>query len=209
MADTTFQQQLTRMRDNLDGLGYAMGPRGLFGVGNEQNTFDAAALGGGSLTPDISMRRVGVLDNYTKAAIYQFQRDQGIAATGQLGTDLVARVELAVRNVQNNLKIVLAKSDADLLSGYYGLKTFQYMKEYQKTKGLPVTGIATPAVQKFLADEARKLVGGGSSPASPGQPPMPTDAQARLAKLSELKGQYDRGTIAKDGLIEEFRRLVP
>jgi hypothetical protein len=207
MADTTFEQ-MTRMRDNLDGLGYAMGPRGLFGIGNEQNTFDPVALGGGAVDSTISMRRIKVLDAYTKASIYQFQRDQGLAATGQIGADLIAKVELSVRNVQNNLKIVLAKNDTDLLSGYFGLKTFTYVKEYQKLRGFPITGIAIPAVQKALSDEARKLVGGSPAPGG-SQPPMPNDPQGRLTKLSDLKGLYDRGSISKDGLIEEFRRLVP
>jgi hypothetical protein len=205
MPDITFDQ-ITRMRDNLDGLGYAMGPRGLFGIGNEANALDSAALGG--LTDaSISMRRVSVLDAYTKASIYQFQRDQGLAATGQIGGDLIAKVELSVRNVQNNLKIVLGKPEIEV-TGYYGGKTFKAVKDYQTLRGFPITGIAIPAVQKALSDEARKLVSGAPAPAG-SQPPMPTDVQGRLTKLSDLKGLYDRGSISKDGLIEEFRRLVP
>jgi Putative peptidoglycan binding domain len=204
VMEITFEQ-LTRLRDNLDGLGYAMGPRGLFGIGNEQNAFDPVALGGGTITSNNSLRSLAVFDAYTSAAIFQFQRDSGMAATGQFGPDLQARIERTVRNLQNNLKLVLKKTDADLLSGYYGLKTFQYMKEYQRLRNLPVTGIATAALQKQLNDDARS--------ASPGAPTVPTapttDNPAIVAKLSEIKGMYERGTLSKDGFIDEVRRIIP
>jgi peptidoglycan hydrolase-like protein with peptidoglycan-binding domain len=201
--EITFEQ-LTHLRDNLDGLGYAMGPRGLFGTGNEQNVFDAAALGGGNITASNSLRSLAVFDAYTSAAIFQFQRDSGMAATGQFGPDLQARVERTVRNLQNNLKLVLKKTDTDLLSGYYGLKTFQNMKEYQRLRNLPVTGIATAALQKQLNDDARQ-----ASPSAPAPPPTPTDSPAIVAKLSEIKGMYERGTLSKDGFIDEVRRIIP
>jgi peptidoglycan hydrolase-like protein with peptidoglycan-binding domain len=197
-------EQLTRLRDNLDGLGYSFGPRGLFGIGNEQSVFDKIALGGGNITPNNALRTIAVLDAYTRAAIYEFQRDQGIAATGNFGDDLKDRVERSVRTVQNNLKIALGKKDADLISGYYGLKTFQYVKEFQQAKGLPITGIANTAIQKILNEEARKLVG-----QPPTDNPTGSDAQARLRKMSELKDQLDQSKISKEGFIEEIRRLIP
>jgi peptidoglycan hydrolase-like protein with peptidoglycan-binding domain len=203
--EITFEQ-LTRLRDNLDGLGYAMGPRGLFGIGNEQNAFDPVALGGGSITSNNSLRSLAVFDAYTSAAIFQFQRDSGLAATGQFGPDLQARIERTVRNLQNNLKLVLKKTDADLLSGYYGLKTFQYMKEYQRSRNLPVTGIATAALQKQLNDDARSASPGAPVPTAP---TTPTDSQAIVAKLSEVKGMFERGTLSKDGFVDEVRRIIP
>jgi peptidoglycan hydrolase-like protein with peptidoglycan-binding domain len=203
--EITFEQ-LTHMRDNLDGLGYAMGPRGLFGTGNEAGAFDPTALGGGSITANSSLRSLAVFDAYTSAAIFQFQRDSGMAATGQFGPDLQARVERTVRNLQNNLKLVLKKTDTDLLSGYYGLKTFQYMKEYQRLRNLPVTGIATAALQKQLNDDARQVSPGAPAPTAP---PTPSDGQAIVARLSEVKGMFERGTLSKDGFIDEVRRIIP
>jgi peptidoglycan hydrolase-like protein with peptidoglycan-binding domain len=196
-------EQLTRLRDNLDGLGYSFGPRGLFGIGNEQSVFDKAALGGGNITANNSLRSIGVVDAYTRAAIYQFQRDQGMAATGNYGDDLRDRLELTVRTVQNNLKIILSKNDTDLITGYYGLKTFQYIKQYQQTKGLAVTGIAIAAIQKLLNEDARKLLG------KPPTDSSSNDAQARLKKMSDLKDLLDRNSISRDGFLEEIKKLIP
>jgi peptidoglycan hydrolase-like protein with peptidoglycan-binding domain len=194
-------EQLTRLRDNLDGLGYSFGPRGLFGIGNEQSVFDKVALGGGNITPNNSLRSLAVLDAYSRAAIYEFQRNQGIAATGNYGDDLRDRLELTVRTVQNNLKIVLAKTDTDLISGYYGLKTFQYVKEYQQTKGLPITGIANGAIQKLLNEEARRLLGKPSTDSA-------IDAQARLNQITDVKARLDKNMISRDGFIDEISRLL-
>jgi peptidoglycan hydrolase-like protein with peptidoglycan-binding domain len=195
-------EQLTRLRDNLDGLGYSFGPRGLFGIGNEQEVFDSVAMGGGNITPNNSLRSLAVLDAYSRSAIYAFQRDQNIAATGNYGDDLRDRLELTVRTVQNNLKIILAKQDADLISGYYGLKTFQYMKDYQQSKGLPVTGLANTAVQRLLNEDARRLLGKPSKDAS-------TDAQSQLNRIIELKALLDKNTISPSGFIEAIRGLLP
>jgi peptidoglycan hydrolase-like protein with peptidoglycan-binding domain len=200
-------EQLTRVRDNLDGLGYSFGPRGLFGIGNEQNVFDLKALGGGSITPNNTLRSLPVFDAYSRAAIYQFQRDQGIVATGNYGDDLRDRLEKAVRILQNNLKIVFSRNDKDLVTGYYGLKTFQLVKEYQAQRGLPVTGIATAAVQKMLNDEARRLVGSPSP--SPTPNPGSSDLQSRMDKLAELKRLFQGGNISRDGFLDEAQRLIP
>jgi peptidoglycan hydrolase-like protein with peptidoglycan-binding domain len=199
-------EQLSRLRDNLDGLGYAFGPRGLFGIGNELNVFDRSAMGGGNVTPNNSLRSLPLLDAYSKAAIYQFQKDQGIAATGNYGDDLRDRLEKSVRIIQNNLKIIFARTDADLITGYYGLKTFQLVKEFQKRQGLPITGIATPAVQKMLNDEARKLVG---IPPAAAPTPIPADLQNRFSRLSDLKNMLLQGNIPKEQFIDEVTRLIP
>lgn len=201
--------QLTRLRDNLDGLGYPMGPRGLFGIGNEQNAFDATALGGGSITANNSMRSIKVLDAYTRSAIYQFQRDRQLTADGKFSADLLTQVDGIVRNLQNNLKLVLKKNDLPL-TGYYGIQTFQGVKEYQKAKGLPITGIATSAIQRQLNDEARKLAGkpttGGST-----TPPVvaPNDAVTKLAALSSIKRRYQNGDILTDDFVKEVIQAIP
>lgn len=194
--------QLNHLRDNLDGLGYAMGPRGLFGIGNEQNAFDAAALGGGSLTANNSMRSVTTLDAYTRAAIFQFQYDRKLPANGEFGQDLVDRVDMVVRNLQNNLKIVLKKSDFPL-TGYYGLETFQAVKDYQKLKGLPITGIAPAAIQRQLDNDARQAIG-SPIPQDPGEV-----AQAIVTKLMDTKSRYQNGLIITDDFVREVIQALP
>ncbi len=175
MTFTLTQDVLMHLRDNLDGLGYAMGPRGLFGVGNENGVFDAAAVG--STTSATNVRSSTTLDAYTRAALFQFQCDRLLPATGEIGQDIYDRVDAQVRDIQNNLKIVLlADSQTStsildemsssgsvpankkfVISGYYGNQTFRFVKEYQRIRRLPITGIATTAIARQLSDEARKL----------------------------------------------------
>ncbi len=180
MAFTLTQDILMHLRDNLDGLGYAMGPRGLFGIGNENGAFDAAAVG--STTSATTVRNSTTLDAYTRAAVFQFQCDRLLPATGEIGQNLYDNVDAQVRDVQNNLTIVLLadpKTNTSILgeidssssvpaakkfriSGYYGNQTFRLVKEYQRIRSLPITGIVTSAVARQLSSEARKLTGAGA-----------------------------------------------
>ncbi len=212
------------LRDNLDGLGYAMGPRGLFGVGNENGVFDATASG---LTDSkIPLRKSSAVDAYLKSAVFQFQRDRNLPATGEVGEDLYNRVDAMVKDLQNNLKIVLladngtnksivgemdgsAAVPADKkfrISGYYGNQTFRFVKEYQRLRRLPITGIATIAVARQLADEARKLT---KPPVTSTNPVATADATAQLAKLSQIKQRYQRGEILSDDFVREMVQNIP
>jgi peptidoglycan hydrolase-like protein with peptidoglycan-binding domain len=224
MPFTLNQESLTQMRDNLDGLGYAMGPRGLFGLGNENSVFDAAAVGNANSA--VPLRRSTTVDAYTRGAVFQFQRDRTVPATGEIGEDLFNRVNNMVKDLQNNLKIVLlAETGVDKaliaefdgstavptnqkfqISGYYGNQTFRGVKEYQRLRRLPITGIATIAVARQLADEARRL----TNPTP--KPPAPTpeaDAIARITKLSQVKQRYQRGEILSDDFVREMMQNIP
>lgn len=230
MAFTLTQDVLMHLRDNLDGLGYAMGPRGLFGVGNENGVFDAAAVG--STTSTTTVRNSTTLDAYTRAAVFQFQRDRILPATGEVGEDIYNKIDDQVRDVQNNLKIVLlADSQTSKsivgemdgsgsvpankkfrISGYYGNQTFRFVKEYQRVRRLPITGIVTTAIARQLKDEARKLTGAGSSSGSGGSgstTTSPSDAVARLQKLSQIKLRYQKGEILSDDFVREMIQTIP
>lgn len=225
MAFTLTQDVLMHLRDNLDGLGYAMGPRGLFGIGNENGVFDASAVGStSSATP---VRNSTTLDAYTRSAVLQFQRDRILPATGEVGEDIYNKIDDQVRDVQNNLKIVLladSQTSKSILgemdgsgsvpadkkfriSGYYGNQTFRLVKEYQRVRRLPITGIVTTAIARQLKDEARKLTGTGTS--GTGTPAVVSDAAARLQKLSQIKLRYQKGEILSDDFVREMIQTIP
>jgi peptidoglycan hydrolase-like protein with peptidoglycan-binding domain len=230
MTFTLTQDVLMHLRDNLDGLGYAMGPRGLFGIGNENGVFDAAAVG--STTSNTTVRNSTVLDAYTRAAVFQFQRDRLLPATGEIGQDIYDTIDAQVRDVQNNLKIVLlADSQASKsilgeldssssvpaaqkfpISGYYGNQTFRLVKEFQRIRRLPITGIVTTAIARQLKDEARKLTGAGSSSGSGASAPTTisqSDAVAILQTLSQIKLSYQKGDILSDDFVRRMIQTIP
>lgn len=162
---------LQDLRENLDGLGYYLGPRGLDGLGNSVNACDRDILG--AIDCDsTSLRVLPRLDDYTRAAILQYQLDNNMAATGNDGAELRSAIDKTVRILQNNLKIVL-KTDIEL-SGNYRRTTYNAVKTYQRSRKLPVTGIATVTVRRRLNDEAR----GTTSPT-----PTPTSELDELRKL--------------------------
>jgi peptidoglycan hydrolase-like protein with peptidoglycan-binding domain len=224
MPFTLNQDTLMHLRDNLDGLGYAMGPRGLFGLGNDSGVFDATAVGNSNSA--LPLRKSTAVDAYTRAAVFQFQRDRTLPANGEIGEDLYNRVDAMVKDLQNNLKIVLLSEsgvDKSLLaefdnstsvpadqkfriSGYYGNQTFRGIKEYQRLRRLPITGIATIAVARQLADEARRLT--NPNP----KPPVPTpetDAVTRITQLSQIKQRYQRGEILSDDFVRQVIQNIP
>lgn len=230
MAFTLTQDVLMHLRDNLDGLGYAMGPRGLFGIGNENGVFDAAAVG--STTSATTVRNSTTLDAYTRSAVFQFQRDRILPATGEVGQDIYNKIDDQVRDIQNNLKIVLladSQTNKNILgemdgsssvpadkkfriSGYYGNQTFRLVKEYQRIRRLPITGIVTTAIARQLKDEARKLTGADSSSGSGGSgstTTSPSDAVARLQKLTQIKLRYQKGDILSDDFVREMIQNIP
>ena len=224
MAFTLNQDALMHLRDNLDGLGYPMGPRGLFGLGNENSVFDGVAVG--SSNSALPLRKSTTVDAYTRAAVFQFQRDRMLPANGDIGGDLYNRVDSMVKDLQNNLKIVLlAENGVDRtilgeldnsnavpsdqkfrISGYYGNQTFRFVKEYQRMRKLPITGIATIAVARQISDEARRLT---SPTPKPTATPVITDAATQLAKLIQIKQRYQRGEILSDDFVRETMQNIP
>ena len=224
MPFTLNQDALMHLRDNLDGLGYPMGPRGLFGLGNDSSVFDVAAVGNSNSA--LPLRKSTTVDAYTRAAVFQFQRDRTLPANGDIGQDLYDRVDGMVKDLQNNLKIVLlAGSGVDRgivgeldnssavtadkkfrISGYYGNQTFRFVKEYQRLRKLPITGIATIAVARQISDEARRLT---NPTPKPTEVPATTDAATRLTKLSQVKQRYQRGEILSDDFVREMMQNIP
>jgi peptidoglycan hydrolase-like protein with peptidoglycan-binding domain len=159
--------------------------------------------------------------------VFQFQRDRILPATGEIGEDIYNKIDDQVRDVQNNLKIVLladSQTSKSILgemdgsgsvpadkkfriSGYYGNQTFRLVKEYQRVRRLPITGIVTTAIARQLKDEARKLTGTGTS--GTGTPPVASDAAAMLQKLSQIKLRYQKGEILSDDFVREMIQTIP
>jgi peptidoglycan hydrolase-like protein with peptidoglycan-binding domain len=173
---------LAELRDNLDGLGYYLGPRGAFGVGNRNESCDRSILGNIDCS-STALRDLSILDAYTQSAIFQFQLDNNLAATGRNGADLQAKLEEAVRIVQNNLKIVLNISLP--ITGKYLFQTIDAIKIFQRNRTLPVTGIASRPVRKQLDDDARRILG-----KPPSSTPFPTPTpSSELDSLRKLKAE--------------------
>jgi hypothetical protein len=201
---------LAELRDNLDGLGYSFGPRGVFGVGNKNQVCDKAVLGNIDCSTT-SVRDISSVDPYTRSAIYQFQVDNNLAATGNDGADLRAKVEEAVKIVQNNLKIVTGV--ALPITGKYLLQTIEAMKVFQRNRGLPVTGIATRPIRRILDNDARQIVGKPPTPTptpTPDQPGSELDALRKLkADLSSLKSLHQQRTLSDSAFIDAVYKLIP
>lgn len=190
---------LADLRENLDGLGYYLGPRGLDGLGNSVNACDRDILGAIDCNVT-SLRQLGNIEDYTRAAILQYQIDNNMAATGNDGQQLRSAIEKTVRILQDNLKTVL---NAQIeLTGNYRRTTYSAVKSYQRSRGLPITGIATITVRRRLNDEAR----GGSSTPSP--TPSPTSELDNLRKLRTDLITLKQSLQARQITDEEFIREV-
>lgn len=121
---------LSQFKEVLDGLGYNLGPDGLNG-----NNGDS-------------------LDAFTQAAIQELQAHYMLPLTGKLdlATDVLA--QKLVRSLQYHLNVVV---DAKLpVTEFYGPRTVQAIKMFQRTYGLPITGVAGAMVRQRLAEEAGK-----------------------------------------------------
>jgi Putative peptidoglycan binding domain len=207
---------LEQLKDNLDGLGYYMSPRGLYGLGNQNQSCDLTILGNVDCNTT-SLRAIGTLDAYTQAAIYQFQLDYQMAATGKNGPDLQAKLEEVVKILQNNLKIYLQSitSTAKVsITGYYAFETIASMKAYQKSKGLPPTGIATEVVRKQLNDDVQRLLGKSPTPTpkpTPTPTPAPTPAPSGdvKAQLASLKKLHQDRLLTDSSFIDAVYKLIP
>lgn len=206
---------LAQLRDNLDGLGYSMGPRGLYGVGDCNNACDNSILG--NIDPNaVCIQDFSTPDAYTQAAIYQFQVENQVVANGQNGPDLQDRLERAVRNFQNNLNIFLKSigSPTQLpVSGYYGPQTLEAAKIYQRNKRLPATGIATAPVRRLLDDDAKRILGKPPTPpvTPPPVTPPPTSPNTAtlISQLSALKKIHQDRNIKDEEFITAIYRLIP
>ena len=194
---------LQDLRENLDGLGYYLGPRGLDGLGNSVGSCDRDILG--AINCDVtSLRQLANIDDYTRAAILQYQMDNTMAATGNDGAQLRSAIEKTVRILQDNLKTVLKTSIE--LSGNYRRTTYETVKSYQHSRGVPITGIATVTLRKRINDEAR---GTTSTPSPSPSPSSELDTLRRLkGELITLKNSLQARQITDEEFIREvFIRL--
>jgi peptidoglycan hydrolase-like protein with peptidoglycan-binding domain len=121
---------LGQFKEVLDGLGFHLGPDGL--NGNNGN----------------------ILDVYTQSAIREFQYQYKLPLTGRLDPATEDKTEKIMRNLQYSLNLTV---DAQLPTNeFYGPRTLQAVKAFQRAYGLPITGIATLTVRQKVEQEARK-----------------------------------------------------
>ncbi|HTL90106.1 MAG TPA: peptidoglycan-binding domain-containing protein [Leptolyngbya sp.] len=195
---------LQDLRENLDGLGYYLSPRGLDGLGNSFSACDRDILG--TINCDTtSLRLLPNLDDYTRAAILQYQMDNTMAATGNDGLQLRDSIEKTVRILQDNLKTVLKISIA--LSGNYRRDTYEAVKSYQRRSHLPITGIATLTVRRRLNDEARGVI---STPSPTPTPPSELETLRKLkGDLITLKNSLQSRQLTDEEFIREVFVLLP
>lgn len=121
---------LSQFKEVLDGLGFHLGPDGL--NGNNGN----------------------ILDVYTQSAICEFQHQYHLPLTGRLDGMTHETAQKVMRNLQHSLNLTV---NAQLpINEFYGPRTLQAVKAFQKAVGLPMTGIATLTVRQKLDQEARR-----------------------------------------------------
>lgn len=125
---------ISQLKEVLDGLGYNLGPDGL--NGNHSNS----------------------LDVFTQAALQDLQTHHWLPVTGRLDSATDHLVQMLMRQLQYSLNLVV---DSKLpVNEFYGPRTVQAVKAFQRAFGLPITGIAGLAVRQRLEEErkARSIV---------------------------------------------------
>jgi len=121
---------LSQFKEVLDGLGFHLGPDGL--NGNNGN----------------------LLDVYTQSAIREFQYQYKLTTTGKLDTATDSKAQTVIRNLQHSLNLVV---NAQLpVNEFYGPRTLQAVKAFQRAYSLPITGIASLTLRQKLDQEARR-----------------------------------------------------
>lgn len=121
---------LSQFKEVLDGLGFHLGPDGL--NGNNGN----------------------ILDVYTQSAIREFQYQYKLPISGRLDSATDDKAQKIMRNLQYSLNLTV---DAQLpVNEYYDSLTLQAVKAFQKSYGLPPTGIAAHIVRQTIDQEVRK-----------------------------------------------------
>lgn len=195
---------LSDLRENLDGLGYYLGPRGLDGLGNNFNACDRDVLGNIDCS-STALRSLTYVETYTQAAIAQFQQDVSLTPNGQDGVELRATVEKTVKILQNNLKIVTGLSLP--ITGNYRRETYSIVKVYQRNRRFPVTGIAAISVRRQLDADARAI----QTP-SPNPTPSPSELESLRklrSDLSQVKDQLFRGALTQSEFNQRVYDLIP
>ncbi|MGG6294831.1 peptidoglycan-binding domain-containing protein [Leptolyngbya sp. AN02str] len=89
-----------------------------------------------------------------QAAIEAFQRDYGLALTGQPDAATQERARQLVRNLQHSLNLVMRAQIP--ISEFYGTGTRSAVVGFQQLYHLPPTGIACLQVRRALEQEAKR-----------------------------------------------------
>jgi peptidoglycan hydrolase-like protein with peptidoglycan-binding domain len=118
-------------------------------------------------------------DEETKKAINELQKGYKLPITGQADPKTQDFVATIVQILQGNLNAVLKPQPPLPRNQFYGDRTEQLIKEYQKKNQLTETGIADLRLRQRLDEEAKKVVFGETKPtptptATPTSQPSPT-----------------------------------
>ena len=89
-------------------------------------------------------------DQRTRQAIREFQRQQNLKVDGVAGSQTQSVAANIVRDLQNNLNVVMNVKPLLPTSQFYGTRTEAVVRQFQQKFGLPVTGIASLEVRNKL-----------------------------------------------------------
>ena len=107
----------------------------------------------------------------TQKAVRDFQQRYGIKPVDGVAGEATQKVAAeAMKNLQGSLNLVVKPSPPLPRSRFFTPQTAAAIKQFQKQAGLSETGIATLEVRSRLDQEARKALGGTSSPSSSPSP---------------------------------------
>ncbi|HLO85614.1 MAG TPA: peptidoglycan-binding domain-containing protein [Nostocaceae cyanobacterium] len=112
----------------------------------------------------VKVTNAPLTDEETKKAINELQKGYKLPITGQADPKTQDFVATIVQILQGNLNAVLKPQPPLPRNQFYGDRTEQLIKEYQKKNQLPETGIADLRLRQRLDEEAKKVVFGGSKP---------------------------------------------
>ncbi|MBE9208801.1 peptidoglycan-binding protein [Nostoc sp. LEGE 06077] len=122
----------------------------------------------------VKVSNTPLTDEETKKAIRDFQKGYKLSVDGIAGPktqDLAADI---VQILQANLNLVLKANPPLPRDQFFGPRTEQLIKEYQKKNQLQETGIANLALRQKLNADAKEIVGKPQSPSSPQPTVKPT-----------------------------------
>ena len=96
-------------------------------------------------------------DERTRQAIREFQRQYNLLVDGTAGSQTQDVAGDIVRNLQQNLNLVIRPEPRLPLNYFYGEQTKTAVRQFQKLFGLPVTGVASLEVRNKLDQAAKRI----------------------------------------------------
>ena len=108
-----------------------------------------------SLGYNVPLVDTPLTDDRTRQAIREFQRQQKLGVDGIAGPQTQDVAADAVRDLQNNLNIVMNPKPQLPASQFYGSQTEVVIRQFQKKFNLPITGIATLEVRNKLEQASK------------------------------------------------------